>query len=156
MCLLPTYWNNGIAHCGDFAMPCQNAKKSFLTLEIEEFIENAFFPEIERMIRYILMEATCVQTLCAWWCFDAVQNLHASIRESLDLMSIGLGVEKRRNDTVGENTSSENPSTSSKDTGDVRWILYTILSYSSTFNAPIQALPRNFIGVTFILLEWKL
>ena len=55
----------------------------------------------------------------------AVQGLHARIRESLDMMSIGLGTEKRRNDTVGENTSSETQASSSKDTGDVRWLTVT-------------------------------
>lgn len=43
------------------------------------------------------------------------------------MMSIGLGQEKRRNDTVAENTSTEVPGTSSKDMGDVRCALRRLL-----------------------------
>lgn len=84
--------------------------------------------------------------------FPAVQKLHASIRESLDMMSIGLGVEKRRNDSVGENTSSEDPKTNSKDTGDVRYVccsLSAIVKLVGKTHMPVQTIDK-FLHTLFV------
>lgn len=57
-----------------------------------------------------------------WYSFRsyAVQSLHTIIRGSLDIMSVGVGKEKRKKDTVAENTSSEKPETNQKELGDVK------------------------------------
>ena len=50
----------------------------------------------------------------------AVQALHLVMKGSLDLMSVGVGKEKRKKDTVAENTTSERPDTNQKELGDVK------------------------------------
>lgn len=43
------------------------------------------------------------------------------MKGSLDLMSVGIGKEKRKKDTVAENTTSEKPGTDQKELGDVKY-----------------------------------
>lgn len=68
----------------------------------------------------------CIVVGCWLWLdllsTSAVQALHAIMKGSLDLMSVGIGKEKRKKDTVGENTSSEKPDTNQKELGDVKWV----------------------------------
>lgn len=54
----------------------------------------------------------------------AVQALHLVMKGSLDLMSVGIGKEKRKKDTVAENTTSEKPGTDQKELGDVKYAQY--------------------------------
>ena len=44
------------------------------------------------------------------------------MKGSLDLMSVGIGKEKRKKDTVAENTTSEKPGTDQKELGDVKCV----------------------------------
>ena len=39
------------------------------------------------------------------------------------MMSVGVGKEKRKKDTVAENTTSEKPETNQKELGDVKYAI---------------------------------
>ncbi len=55
---------------------------------------------------------------------SAVRKLHLEMRESLELMSVGIG-DGRRKDTVAENTTSEKPGAAQKEQlGDVKYGLF--------------------------------
>lgn len=65
----------------------------------------------------------------------AVHKLHLRMKDCVEMMGIGLGTEKRRKDTVAENTTSETPgqATAAKQLGDVRSA--PALSASTSCNA---------------------
>lgn len=66
---------------------------------------------------------------------SAVQALHLVMKGSLDLMSVGIGKEKRKKDTVAENTTSEKPGTDQKELGDVKCVQIWSSYLASSKNA---------------------